>query len=363
MFYANRHEFYKYELLTLQDGFYKHQRYVDDYVETGKIDVDFSRDIISNLSMELSDEAEINYFADIIRPWYCLISQGITYEYALGTYMFSIPNKSSDGVLVNRSITGFDMLLALDQDKLDASMTISSGAVVTDEIESLLDTVGSWVQYKIEPSSSVLNKDMVFVIGDTKLSVINQLLEAINYNPLFCTGKGVYRAIPWSNVPNITWTFEDNFQSLYESGVDVETDYSEVYNKVIMVADSLEEDAEAITSIKTMEDFGLDTHPLSFTSIGRYIEETFKVEATSQANLDAMAEKEIYNMLQVEESIKYKHAFVSSRPDNGLPWYGDCYKFKNALLGADSVYKIDKMSMDLIVGSSVNSIIKQFKYI
>src|SRR4030042_3233349 len=112
---------------------------------------------------------------------------------------------------------------------------------------------------------------MTYEIGRSKLFVINGLLNAVNYYPLFCSGSGTYMTKPWTNVENITWEFLDDENSIYSKELSQELDYSDLYNKVILVANQTESDTEPLVSILTMEDVDLSDHPFSYTNIGRYV--------------------------------------------------------------------------------------------
>jgi hypothetical protein len=356
---GSRVESFKYELLTLQSGKYKHYDWITNNIESGNIKVDFANNVICSINLKMLDNESINYLSDLIRPWYCVSYNGIDYNFPLGTYMLISPTKDSDGMIVSRNITGHDLLYALEQDKITASTFYEKGDNVTDAIKALLDTVGEWVEYSIPDSDEVLAEDMSYEIGKSKLFIINSLLSTINYYPLWATGNGVYKSVLWSDNQAITWTFKDNESSLYESGIKLSIDYSQIYNKVVVVANQLTADTEALIKIWTFEDEGLDSHPLSYTSLGRYIVKTFDSEAVSQDYVDLRARRELLKMLEIEEGIEYKHAFVSGRFIDGLPYHGDCYRFINTLLGLDSTYKIQSQSYNLNVGSSVNSVIRR----
>lgn len=359
IFTGNRYEYFKFELLTLQNGEYKHAGYVTDYITNSNVKIDFTRDVIGTANFEIRNNASINYLADLIRPWYCFQVAGVEYTYPMGTYMLFSPTKNSDGMIVDRTIQAYDLLLVLDQDKTTASSSYSAGTTVVSAITTLLDSAGTWVKYSIEPSAETLSEAMSYEMGKSKLFIINSLLNTLNYYPLWCNGNGVYKSIPWSENKHVAWEFLDNNESLYESGIECNMDYSEMYNKVVIVANQLEPDTDPLISTLTFEDIDLASHPFSHTSIGRYITKIFQSEAVSQAYLDLRANRELLKMLEVEESITYNHAFVSDRSEDGLPYQGDCYRFKNTLLGLDDIYSIESQTFNLKVGSLVNSVIRR----
>lgn len=359
IFKGNRQEYFEYELMSLSNGSYVHDSYITTDVLSGMISLDFSRDVIGTANFSVNDSCDIDYISDLIKPWYCMIVSGTTYRYPLGVYMLLSPRRKSNGKMISRNIVGYDLLYALEQDKITASVTYSVGENVTDLVETIIESVGSWVSHDIKASTETLGTDMSYEVGKSKLFIINSLLNTINYYPLWANGNGVYRGEPWTEEPYKTWEFEDNSESLYTSGIEAEIDYTEMYNKVVIITNQLSEDTPPLYCVLTFEDIGLDNHPFSYTSIGRYITKKFDSEAVSQSYVDLRAQRELLKMLEIEESINYNHAFVTARDEDGLPNQGDCFTFKNTLLDLNSTYRVLSQSYNLKVGSLVNSVIRR----
>jgi len=354
-------ETFKFELLTLENGIYKHSRFITNYVEVANIDINFEQSIVSGANFIIKHLSDINYLTDLIKPWYCLTVNGTTYEIPLGHYMLLSPSKNSSQGLVSRTIIGYDLLKALDQDKTLVSQSFVEGTNVIEAVEGLLDSVGTWVKYEIEPNDETLSEDVSYELGRSKLFIINSLLNMINYYPLWVNGNGIFKGIPWSPTPNIAHEFIDNSLSLYEDNVILNIDYSGGYNVVKVIVNQLKEDTEPLEATLTMEDEGLGNHPFSYTNIGRYVTQIFQSEATSQDYVDLRARRELRKMLELEEGVNFNHAFVTPRLDDGIPWQGDAYRFKNTNLNIDYVYKIIKQSYTLSTGLTIRSMIRRFK--
>jgi hypothetical protein len=357
---GNRFEYFEYEKLNLSNGQYIHSGYLENIVRPGgDIYINFDREIIGTINLTINDDASINYLSDLIRPWYCVEYQDKTYKFPLGNYMLLSPNRSSNGNTIERPIFGYDLTYALQQDKITSSLTYAAGTNVISTVKSILDSVGSWVIYNIPDSDETLAEDASYELGKSKLFIVNSLLNKINYYSLWVSGKGVFRSMPWSEMPSVIWDFEDNNESLYATGILQNKDYADVYNKVVIIARQLTQDTEPLYKELTFEDIGLENIDFSYTNIGRYITKVFNSEATSQSYVDSRAERELRKMTELEESIQYKHALIFGRFADGLPFQGDCFSFKNTLLEIDYIYKIESMRITLNTGKLVNSIIRR----
>lgn len=354
IFTGNRIESFKFEKLILSGTNYVSGGYITDDVEDASITIDFDRDIIGSAKFTINNDLSINYLADRIKIYYSLGG----YYFPLGVYMPVSPLQHLQNTDVVRKVQAYDLLKALEDDKVTTSFSLDATDVVTDEIKTILDSVGTWVQYNIEPSTEILPENKTYEIGTSKLFIINSLLNMINYYPLFCTGNGIYSAIPWSDSKNVTWDFQDNNLSLYESDLTRDIDYSNAYNKVLIIANQLAS-SENLYKAWTMEEEGISTHPFSYTNIARYVTKVFYSEATSQDYVDLRARREIRKMLEISETLDYPHAFVTARENDGLPYQGDHYKFKNTELDVYETYKIIRQDWTLDVGQSIVSKIRR----
>jgi hypothetical protein len=354
-FYHNRLVTVEYELLKLNAGIYKTAGLLDLVKRnSGVVSMDFTRDVIGDLKLDLIDDSSIDYITDLIRPWFIINGN----RYPMGTYFLNKPVDSVTDRATSHSVEGTDILEALEQDKIDSSYVAYKGDNVITLVKALIASVGSWVRYEIQDNAATLSEDMSYEIGRSKLFIINGLLNTINYYPLWSNGYGVLKTIAWKEDPQITWTFKDDEYSLYMGDFKRTKNYIDIYNKVILVANQAEADTEPLISVKTMEDVGLSAHPLSYTNISRYRTRKFDSEASTQSYLDLRAKRELYKMLEVQEDIEFKHAFVTRRAD-GLPNQGDAYAFYNK--ANQGVYLLKKQVFNLKAGGLVNTTMQQIR--
>jgi hypothetical protein len=364
VFKNSRYETFEYELLSLQGTIYSHKEDITKYVRNGSIDIDFSKNIIGGASFEINENVtnltDINYLSDLVKIWYNISGSGLSYRIPLGVFSLTAPQKITDGKTVHRKIKAFDLLYRLDQDKTTVATNYPSGTNVIATVKAILDSVGTWVQYNIEDSSETLSEDMTYQLGRSKLYIINGLLKTINYYPIWASGNGIFRAIPWTETQTTTWDFFDNNESLYTKDISKTLDYSNTYNKVIVITNETTADTAPLTSVLTFEDLGIENDiPFSYTNIGYYKTKVFNSEAVSQSYVDLRARRELLKMLEIEESVPFNHAFITSRENDGLPYQGDCYNFKNTLLEINATYKLENMKYKLTIGGLVNSTIRR----
>lgn len=349
---------FKYELFNLIDDEYVSVGFISEFVENCSIDVNFSRSVVSSAKFKIRNTALISYLSDVIKPWYVLND---TTEIPLGLYLLQSPTVQHDGIDTTRDIQGYDLSIALEQDTIISSYTFDAGYNVVTAITQIFDSSAYWIKYQIEESSQTLLESISFEIGTSKLEIINSLLKTINYYPLWVNGNGTFMCMPWSEEKNIVHEFLDDELSLYKEELDLNIDYSVLFNRVVCISNKMQENTYMLTSVWTFEDENLSDHPLSYTNIGRYISKVVNVEAVSQEYLDLIARRELRLMLEIEEAVDFKHAFVTSRLDDGIPWNADAYRFRNDILGVDAIYTIASQSYTLSEGMEVTSTIKRIR--
>lgn len=352
-FLGSRIEKFEYELLTFADNKYSTTDKLTT-VKNGSINIDFSRPVIGTANVTMQKNNNINFHTDLLRIYYYLNNE---YRYPVGTYFLTIPeNKNSKTSYIENSIDCFDILLALEQDKLDESYVAEAGENIIELVEELITRTATWIAYDLVSCDEEIAENLCYEIGKSKLDVINSLLAMIGYYPLFANGYGKLIAKPWTSSYNIAWEFLDDENGLYLPDFNHLQDFSSIYNKAVVVTNSTTEDTEPLISSKTLEDINLDL-PFSYSNINRYITRIFDSEAVSQTYVDLRAERELRKMAEVQETINYKHAFVSKR-DDGFIQPGDCYKFRNTQNNINATYRIDKMNWNLQAGSLINTMLR-----
>lgn len=202
----------------------------------------------------------------------------------------------------------YDKLLVVDQDAVETSYALDVGANVINSIADLILSTGE-ARVSITASAETLRTAMVWEAGTSKLRIINDLLSAINYFSLWVDGYGNFRAEPYVEPSRrgLSWSFFDNAESIYSPDFSHDFDTFKIPNKVILVSQS-DGETEALTA--TAYDQRPDS-PFSFEARDRWIAVTeTNVEATSQAVLDALAQRRLKELQMVGSTYEISHALI-----------------------------------------------------
>ncbi len=137
-----------------------------------------------NVNIVLDDRLTIDYLNDRIKV-VCVIDN---VAYPLGVYLISTTNKQTTDNVKTRGLTCYSKLKILDNDKVDNSYYVAKGTNVIDKVLNLLGDSTS----NITGSDSTTSVDRTWEIGTSKLDIINDLLDTINYTTLTVDNEGIF---------------------------------------------------------------------------------------------------------------------------------------------------------------------------
>ncbi len=344
---SSRVEGFRYELIDKNDNKLGDISTVQNCSTTGSIYNTIRTG--GKLRLMESEIRDINFFSDRVRPVYRLKTPKGWLEWPLGVFLLASPSKTTDGKFVERGIEIYDKLLVLAQDKLDKSYTVETAVVATDAIRTVIQETGE-TKINITPSQETLPSPKTWSPGTSRLRIVNDLLQSINYFSIWVDGAGNYRGEPYvppgQRAP--VWTFADNAEGIYAPSVSVDADYFNVPNKVILVVSNPDQDL--LVATKKNEDSG---SPFSYQSRGRWITEYREdMEATSQSALNSRAQRILAEGMQVSEVVGYDHAWVPV----GL---NESVEFKNTKLGLSARYTVVNQSYNLKAGELIKASIRR----
>ncbi len=136
------------------------------------------------LEIVLDDRLTIDYLNDRIK----VVCEIDNVAHNLGVFLISTTEKKTSGNIKTRTLTCYSKLKILDNDKTDNSYYVAKNTNVVDKVLNLLGDNTS----NITDSDSTTSTDRTWDIGTSKLDIINDLLDTINYTTLTVDNEGVF---------------------------------------------------------------------------------------------------------------------------------------------------------------------------
>ncbi|UJQ87155.1 minor tail protein [Arthrobacter phage BaileyBlu] len=284
-----------------------------------------------------------------IQPWYTMTALGQTVSWPLGVFIPASPGVDYSAPGGVQSLELYDKLLILDQDKTDGTYSVSAGSVVTDVVRGILRGIGE-TQDAITDSAETLKSSMVWEADTSKLKIVNDLLDAINYFSLWADGYGVFHGSPYvaPTGRGIAWEFADNTLAIYSPDFSLDADTFNVPNKVIQVSTSDGETPALIAEARNED----PASPYSYNNRGRWITRVeTEVEATSQPILDSIAQRRLVELSAVTETYELEHAFIPLE-------LNDAVRFVRDAEGIETGAVVQKMTISTAVGALVRTTLR-----
>lgn len=288
-------------------------------------------------------DQEIDYLTARIKPYAQLhlppYQSNDYVEWPLGVFLLSSPTRESDDTgKVVRDVDGYDQLQVYLDDKVDERYTVPASAGYMESVVTLLGGVDRVVTY----TSSTLTADMEWEPGTPKLTIINNLLNALNYNSLSFDEDGRAVVSPYVSPSTRTeeFTYTDDDTSLILPKMSQDLDLFSVPNKWVLVVSNPDQDAVIGTYT--------NSNPASPTSTVRrgrtIVDYRTEQDAADQAALDAKAARLAFEASQIFESVRFDTGF------NPLHSGNDVYRIRYKPLALNSAFSEAEWSMTLEPG-------------
>jgi hypothetical protein len=275
------------------------------------------------------------YLASTDRPGYV--------EWPQGVFLLTSPTrKANDTGTITRDVDAYDQLLIYRDDVVTNRYAVMAGSVYTDAIEQL---IGTQVDKNITRSPLTLPTTMEWEPGTPKLTIINALLNAINYESLFFDEYGTAVARPYVQPADRASEYEysTDDKSVILPDAEQTLDLFSIPNSFTLVVS--DPDRPPLTSTY------VNNNPASVTSTvsrGRTIVQYLAEQtAPDQATLDAAARNAAYDASQVYESISFTTALMPIHSN------ADVYTLTYNDLGISAKYAEQSWSMTLEAGSTM----------
>lgn len=222
--------------------------------------------------------ADVNIVTTRIRP--VMVIDGLP-EIPLSLYVVTASPEKWEATGRTYSVEMHDKSTVLAQDAVEVTYTANTSDTVLEIVRDVIESAGESIAIDGSESRTLLNP-MVWEAGTTKLAIVNDLLNAINYNSLWVDGVGAFRVTPYvrpaqrsirytvlndENGERIVRELTDGAESIYQPNWSRDRDTYKVPNKVVTVAQG-SESAQPLSGVATNEN---PDSPYSYPSRGRWI--------------------------------------------------------------------------------------------
>lgn len=285
--------------------------------------------IRSGGTLEVSDD-ETDWLQTRLQIYY--VSNGV--EYSRGVYIPATPTGSRSTRNGVRQVELYDKTLVLHEDCVASSYAVNKGVNVVNHVRSLITGAGE-ARHNLEDSSETTIVQTVWEPGTSKLQIVNDLLESINYTKLSASSEGLLESSPATSYESKTpvWTFDDDtYTGLYLDDFGDQQDLFAVPNRWIGMTRS---DGDEPGLRVVVENTDPDS-PFSIENRGRVITRVSEdVEATSFAVLDAIIRGNLTGATNASRKFTITHPWVPLELE-------DVVRFKNTEYSIDAMCRVSK---------------------
>lgn len=321
-------------------------------VVDGHVEQNWLADIKRKANFTIRDDGVLNYLSDRIQPWVRLgippYGRNDWVEWPQGVFLLTTPTRTVDSSgRVLRQVDGYDALTVYADDLVSSRYTLLAGSVVTDEVATLLDTAHLTVQ----ASALTLSTDREWEPGTSKLKIISDLLDSINYESLSMDeyGRAVVQAYRSPTDRPAEYTYADDDQGLIVPQVDQTLDLFSVANHWILTVSNPDQDPLSSTYTNTDP-----ASPTSTVRRGRTITDfRQELDAADQTTLDDKVARLAFAASQVYEIVTFSTALMPVHSGN------DVIAFRYGGLAINDKYSEHSWSMDLQAGASMSHTIRR----
>lgn len=217
-------EYFKYELLTSENELISELENVENSTVTYSSLSRLKQMATINVTVNTMDKINVN---NRIRIKHILND----IETTIGTFLITTPVQNVNTLFKTIAIECYSTLWLLDANKTTSRHVVGIGTNVVNEVRRMLSGYGVQVVIKDSVKSTSVSRE--WEIGTPILDICNDLLQSINYTPLYVDEKGDYMAKPYKLPTDRTIDFEyrdDDPYNIVESELVSTLDYFNIPN-------------------------------------------------------------------------------------------------------------------------------------
>lgn len=297
----------------------------------------------ARLVLSAEDVQDVNWFSDRISITY--YPRGLNGpSYPVGIYLFDSPLENR-GMASAFTVDLMTKVAIIDQDQITETYSLPQGSQIIPAVVDLIESTGE-TRIAVTDSDVVTSSALTYEAGESKLTIINDLLTSADYSSLWSDGTGQFRVEPYQNplARPVAFEFVEGETSIHKPEWSREQDVLNVPNRVMVVSPG-SDDEPAIIGIAEDND---PNSPYSIPSRGRVIGRTEEVsDMTSVSAANSYAQRLLEGGMSPQATLAVEHAIVPLEP-------GDLVRFTSG--GQERMATIREMTFDLDYGSQCRSL-------
>lgn len=332
---------FRYDLLNK----YEQKIGILDNVTNGEVSMNSLADIKRTAKFTIQDNGNINWLSDRIQP-FCMLKMNDTkwIEWSMGIFLLSSPTKKDIAKKIWRDVECYDGLQVLTDDKTDGLYYIPNGLNYITVIKNLLIECGI-TKMNLESTDKLLINSKEWESNTSKLKIVNELLQEINYTSLWVDEWGYYTASKYRSPIDkaVDYIYKDDLFSIIYGEMQEELDLFHVPNKFTVVVSNVE--SEPLTS--TYANTNVDS-PLSVVNRGRIISDIRTLDSIAdQIALNEYTQRIAFNSSQVYGNIEFQTAIMPFHS------YSDVLQLEYNPLAINDKYSETGWTIPLVAGASM----------
>lgn len=198
-----------------------------------RITMQSTAEIKTSISGTFVVPEEVDFLTDTLRPYMVVDGE----EHQLGEYVITSVTEQRENGIIKMSVTGYDLGVKVKMSTLDSRIVSQWEPLYMDVIMPNLVTAGI-INVIADPCEDHMQgRRTDWDVGTSRLTLINDLLQEINFDTLWFDTTGAARLTKYQapSADNATKIYRADEMSVIRAGVTSELDIYEAYNDWIVV--------------------------------------------------------------------------------------------------------------------------------
>ncbi len=279
-----------------------------DDVKDGSLDWSVFRKIRGGGSITLVNPPDLDWLSTQIRVLYQYQAGRDVGQLPLGTYVVSKVDTKQTSIGLTVKLSLLDMVTLLVEDATIGAVSIPAGANITDAVKAQIAAATPTLA-AVTDSDATLHTGMAWPAGTSRLTIVNDLLDAINYYAIWADETGTLRAEPYMppTQRTVSWRFDADATSIISTTIDDDIDLQSIPNRIVCTT-SETQNTPALVGIAENND---PSSPYSYAARGRWITHRHTgVEAADQTTINEMAARRLEEAMQIVHRATIRYLWV-----------------------------------------------------